>query len=129
MLKNVKLKPALFGNSIFSGISGITTLILMDPLNQLIGISEPLVLPILGVGLILFAGTIVFHATRKVIDPMQVKLIIVQDLLWVVGSVVILSFQMFGLTHLGYILIGVIAIAVADFTFLQYHGLKNYRAS
>ncbi len=95
-------------------------------ISEIMGITQPMVLIVVGIGLLFFTATIIYHATRKTISATQVKLIIVQDGLWVIGSAIILAFKLFSLTVTGYILIAVVALVVADFGFLQYFGLKNY---
>ena len=47
-----------------------------------------------------------------------------QDWLWVVGSVLIIAFQAFGINRIGFIIIGVVALIVADFAIFQQRYLK-----
>lgn len=121
----IKLKTALLANATFSSISGVTMLLFSNWISELMGIPNKWVLPIIGGGLLFFASTIVYQATRDSINSNPVKLIILQDLLWVVGSLVILVFGLFDLTIVGKILIAIVAVAVADFAFLQWWGLRQ----
>ena len=121
----IKLKTALLANAIFSSLSGIAILLFSNWLSQLMGIGNEFILPVIGSGLVLFAATIVYHATRASINLNQVKLIIAQDLAWVVGSLIVIVFSLFNLTTIGYLLVGVVAVAVADFAWLQWIGLKR----
>ncbi len=55
-----------------------------------------------------------------------IKLIIALDIIWVVESLIIVVPQLFGLSFLGYFLIGAVAGWVALMAFLQARGLKQY---
>ncbi|MGB0369406.1 MAG: hypothetical protein ACPGD8_08365 [Flavobacteriales bacterium] len=121
----ISLKTALLANATFSSLSGIGMLLFSNWLSEIMGITNKWVLPVIGSGLILFAITIVYNATRPSISANQVKLIIAQDLAWVIGSLVVIIFGLFNLTTIGYLLVGVVTVAVADFAWLQWIGLKR----
>ncbi len=89
------------------------------------GVTEPNVLLYIGIGLLLFAGSVLFQAVRKELVRAQVNSIIVQDWLWVTGSVAVLAFQLFGLSVAGYLLIAFVAIIVADFALFQRKYLRG----
>lgn len=46
-------------------------------------------------------------------------------MLWVIGSLILILPQLFGLTLLGYILIGAVALWVAAMAILQTRGLQK----
>ncbi len=77
-----------------------------------------------GVILLPFAFFVYKTASAERISPKKVKFIISQDWLWVVGSVLIIALQAFGINKTGFIIIGVVAIIVADFAFFQQRYLK-----
>lgn len=103
-------------------------LVLNSNIMALMGLEIGWLLPAIGVGLIGFAATVAFQATRQVISAMQVKSIVLQDLIWVVGSTLVLIFDLGELTTVGKAIVVVIAIAVADFALFQWLGLKNRSA-
>jgi len=43
----------------------------------------------------------------------------------VIGSIIILGFQLFNISFTGYIIIGVVALIVADFALMQGYYLKR----
>ena len=125
MLKKIELKTVLLGNAVFSTVSGIAMLTFNGLLMEIMGIVLSWILPTIGAGLILFGLIIVYHATRPATSSFQVKLIIFQDVAWVLGSTIIIGFQLFELTTTGYVLMTVVGIAVADFALLRWIGLRR----
>lgn len=125
MIKKIDLKTALIGNAIFSTASGIVLMTWNGRLMEIMGVHLNWILPAIGVGLVIFGLAIVYHATRPAISAVQVKLIIFQDVAWVLGSTMIIGFQLFELTANGYTLMTLVGIAVADFALLQWIGLKR----
>lgn len=122
----IKLKTALLANATFSSISGVAMLLFSNWIAELMGIPNKWVLPIIGGGLLFFASTILYQATRVTINSNQVKLIIAQDLAWVIGSTIIIVFGLFDLTLVGCILIGIVSGVVMLFAYLQIRGLETY---
>jgi len=128
-MENIKkIKYALLANATFSTVSGLSLIFFKDQLATIMAVQKPGILLYIGIGLLLFAGFIVWLATRPVINKRLVKIIIIQDWLWVIGSLLILVFQIFGLSWVGYEMILGVAIVVGIFASLQqrYLGmLKN----
>ena len=120
-----KLKRVLLGNAIFSTVSGLSLLLFTDPIAAFMNIGMPSILMWLGVGLLLFAGLVAYHATRPTINAKQVQSIIIQDWAWVAGSAGILLFQLFNLSFWGYALVADVAVVVAVFALLQSRNLKR----
>ena len=77
---------------------------------ELFGRSEQSIFWIIGTVLVFFSSTIIFEVIRQ--RQLWIKLIIFQDILWVVGSGFILLKRPFNLTDLGYIIIAIVAIIV-----------------
>ena len=119
-----KLRIALKANALFSTISGLWIIFQYQQIAERMQISNATILLIIGIILLPFAFFVYKTATAEQISPKKVKFIISQDWLWVVGSVLIIALQAFGINKIGFIIIGVVAIIVADFAFFQQRYLK-----
>ncbi len=128
-MSTTRLKRALLSNAAFSSISGFSMLVFSAPLSQLIGLSQPVPLRLIGAGLLLFAGSIIWTATRPSIPAKAVRAIIWQDWAWVAASAVVILLQAFDLSNIGYFLIAGVAAIVALFAVLQHRYLLRSRLS
>lgn len=120
------LQKALTGNAVFSTLSALILLIFSTTMTDLFGLKEQFPFLIIGVVLLLFAGTIVFEIKRQRKKP--VYWIIIQDILWVLGSIVLLFLQPFGISTAGNILIAIVALVVLVFAILQYQGIQRLQS-
>jgi len=119
-----KLRNVLWINAIFSLINGLALTVFPTIIAHWMGIAFPDILRYIGIALLLFAGSVGFSASKKVLSKKEIQFIIYQDWAWVIGSMIILAFQLFDLQHLAYWLIADVAIVVAIFAFLQTKYLK-----
>ena len=119
-----ELKTYLTVNSIFSAISGIAMLVFPERLSQLFNINNAYVFPIIGGCLLLFAVFVWFVASRKLANKTLIQIITLLDILWVIGSFLIVFFELFNLSKTGNIIIAVVAIWIA---FLAYKQIKNIK--
>lgn|GEM_PF-3736565 len=120
-----KLRLVLKANAAFSCLSGV--LLLMDyGLADLMN-ANATSLKWVGAGLLLFATTVVLTAIRKVMNNKQVMSIIVQDMLWVLASLLVIVINAWNLSTLAYWLIGFTAVIVASFGTLQWRLLRRIR--
>ena len=123
-MTNKKLSLALKINAAFSVFNGLAMLFFYDQIAAWMEISQPIFLLVIGIILLGFAALVYKTATANIISDKMVKFIIVQDWLWVVSSVLIIAFQAFGINRTGFIIIGVVALIVADFAIFQQRYLK-----
>jgi len=119
-----KLRIALKANALFSTISGLWIIFQYPQIAERMQISNSTILLIIGIVLLPFAFFVYKTASDEHISPKKVKFIISQDWLWVVGSVLVIALQAFGINKTGFIIIGVVAVIVADFAFFQQRYLK-----
>lgn len=119
-----KLRLALKINAGFSLFNGITMLLFHEQIAAWMNVPVPKILLSIGIVLIGFAILVYKTASAATISEKTVKSIILQDWLWVIGSVLIIAFQAFGINQIGLIIIGVVALIVADFAFFQQRYLK-----
>ena len=123
-MDNKKLSLVLKANAIFSIVNGFAMLFFSKPIANFMGIDYPQILLGVGVGLILFGALVYKTASDTNISEKMVKFIIIQDWIWVAGSALLILTQAFGINRVGFILIGVVALIVADFAFFQQRYLK-----
>ena len=117
------LQRSLTANTIFSLFSGIILLLLAPYLTSLFGLSDPTAFWIIGGGLILFAFSV--YRQVKLQKPMGVLAIIVQDLLWVIGSIVLLVLNPFQISPTGNLMIGLVALVVLGLAMAQSSALAQ----
>ena len=120
-----KLQNVLKANAVFSMLSGSAILFFGNSIAEMMNISNAIILMVIGVGLILFGSFVWYQASRSNINIKKVKMIIIQDWIWVLGSILIIGLQLFQISFNGYILMGIVALIVADFAFFQKYYLKR----
>lgn len=117
------LRTSLLANAVFSTLTAITLLLFSRQVAVLFGLSRTLIFLIIGAGLLVFAASVAIEAGRQ--RPGKVRLIIIQDAIWVLASVVVLIFRPFDISSVGYVLIGVVAALVGLFGLGQWLGLSQ----
>ena len=122
---NTSLKNTLFANATFSAVSAMSILMFPSGMAEQMGITNIFWLTFVAIGLLLFVGLVVFVARFKTHQSFWVNLIIVQDLIWVMGSALVLLFQPWGLSNTGLTLITLVAILVGFFAWRQNHYLRT----
>jgi hypothetical protein len=105
-----ELQKSLKYNAIFSSISGLIMILFNNQIAELFGISNNSVFWIVGLILIYFTITIWYEIRKQ--RKIAVLWIIIQDFLWVIGSVILILLNPFDITSLGNLIIGIIAFIV-----------------
>lgn len=117
------LKTYLRINSAFSMLTGVLMVLFSDKLMKFFNsIDDQYLFDIIGLNLIAFALFVWYVSTKQLQNVILVKLISFLDIIWVIGSFIIVLFQLFNLSLNGYILITIVAIWVG---FLAYKQLKQ----
>jgi len=106
----VQLQKSLLINALFSGMSGIILVARYKHIANLFDISNTSVFWIIGVALIFFSVTIIYEIRRQ--NPLGVLAIIIQDYLWVLGSIILLIAQPFEVSIIGNSIIAMVALVV-----------------
>lgn len=119
------LKNVLLVNAISSAATALVLLAFPGFLAEVFGISQTAPFTETGIFLLLFATYVFFQSRKPQIQGGRLRFIISIDVLWVVGSLLIIVPQLFGLSLMGYLLIGGVAAWVAAMAFLQARGLKQ----
>ncbi len=120
-----RLQKALIANVIFSGISGITLMLLNKQIADLFGITNNTVFRVIGLVLLYFALTIGYEVAKQ--RRLAILWIIIQDFLWVAGSLILVLFNPFQITQTGNIIIGSIAVLVLVIGIHQARALHEIR--
>ena len=119
------LRRALQGNGAFSTVSGLVTLLGANAVAAFTGVQPAVVFIVLGISLLLFAAGLFWMTRETAVNPTLARIVIVMDVLWVVGSVILLLSNALPLTVAGKWAIGLVADMVALFAILQYIGLRR----
>jgi len=122
-----RLQLALKQNALFSSISGTLMIVLNKQLANLFGTTNNTVFWIVGLTLIYFALTIAYEIKKQ--RKWAVLWIVIQDVTWVLGSVILLVFNPFNITLTGNIIIGIIALTVLYMAINQKKQLNKMTAS
>jgi len=121
------LRTVLRLNALFSFVSGLAFLFAAGPMGQFIGVEALLALRILGISLLPFAAFVYWVTTSAAIRPSHARIIITLDVLWVIGSLILLLGSWLPLTTAGKWFVFLQADAVATFAILQTIGLRRLR--
>lgn len=123
------LRWVLYANAIFSTLCAALLLIDSGPVSRFMGWPLQWPLIIIGAGLLPFA-LFVFQSARRLPQSRRlVWAIFEMDLLWVIGSIIILLFSWPASTTVGgRWAIGIVAEIVALFAILEYIGLRRMKA-
>jgi hypothetical protein len=119
------LKTLFRANALFSIACAIDALVFTQYFAQWMGITQPIYLQLLGVGLVLFAGYVIWVSARPAISKPLALQIIAADLSWVVGTVLLLTLNPFGFTMIGQTIVLVIGMIVLAFAVLQIKATKR----
>lgn len=114
------IRSILYGNALFSGVSGLLSIFASQPIARAIGIDMPLVILILGIGLVGYAALIYFNASRPQISRSFVLFAVVCDTIWVLLSIILLLTNWIPFSVPGKWAIGILAAIVDVFATLQF---------
>lgn len=119
-----QLKTYLTINSIFSALSGFIMIFFRSELNELFAILNIYVFPFIGFNLLAFSAFVLFVSIKKPSNKILVRAIAILDLLWVLGSFIIIALGLFGISTTGKFLMGIVAIWIGFLAYKQYKHSK-----
>jgi hypothetical protein len=117
------LRSTLVINGISTVLCGAALLAAPGVLAELLGVSAPALLAVVGGGLVLYAGGLFWTARRRPIPDVAAWTAIVLDLGWVFGSVAVIEVGI--LTRIGTGLVALVAAVVLTFAVLQFVGVRK----
>ncbi len=130
------LRRTLWGNAIFSMISGVVLVAFAGPFAALAteaplsvaGLELAIVFELLGVGVVVFGALAGWAASRESLPRGWARTIFVADVTWVAGSALVLLLPA-SWSAIGIAGIVVVALVVADIAVLEYLGLRRLSAA
>ncbi len=84
------LRLALAANAVFSLSSALFMIFRPALVGEWLGIQAPLILQLVGIGLVIFAAELIYQATRQRVTTWRALLASVADFSWVAGTIVLL---------------------------------------
>ncbi len=96
-----------------------------DALSQFLGLGNPLILTVVGIVLLLYMPMLVWLANQSPVPTHLAWEVIALDILWVIGSLILIFSDFIPLTTGGKWAIAITADIVGLFTILQYVGLRR----
>ena len=126
-----QLRLAVAANAGFSALSAGICWFATDAVARFTGIPADMIAS-LGIELGAFATALAFIASRRDLGQTWIRravgVVVALDVMWVLGSIALLSVPTsLTLTVAGQWTVGLVALAVADFAFFQYRGLRITR--
>jgi len=117
------LRASLRANAAFSALSGVILAIANGAIATLLGEVHPLLVLLVGVQLLFFAGLLVWLASRSEIPASLAVGVVVADLLWVFATILVVYIDV--LTRSGEALATVLAGIVLVMAILQSIGIRR----
>jgi hypothetical protein len=119
MNNQLNLSRILLANGVFCSTSGLIFTLSADPLAGFLN-TLPLVMTILGIGLLLYGLFIIYMSMRPVITKGFTLFAVLADSAWVLLSVLLLVLPALNFTADAKWTIGIIAVVVDVFATLQF---------
>jgi Ca2+/Na+ antiporter len=124
-MRTKTLRTALVANALFSALTGMALLVFGEPIAGWIGVGAPFVYRVLGGGLLVFAGLVGWIGTRRTVDTFRAALISLADLLWVIGTVVLILSTLETVETHGIVALLLVATVVLFFGLRQLRGIEE----
>jgi len=120
------LRYALVGNATFSSITGLFIIVAHDWIAHLLGVGGSAGMIGLGIGLLVFAATLLINARRPELKLTDAWAVVLMDLGWVAGSYILVLVAPF--TPEGRWVIAAVADLVLVFAVLQWMGIHRIQS-
>jgi hypothetical protein len=119
MNNQLNLSRILFANGVFCATSGLIFTLAANPLAGFLN-TIPLVMIVLGIGLLLYGSYIIFISMRPIIIKGFTLFAVLADSAWVLLSVLLLVLPAFNFSVDAKWAIGILAVVVDGFATLQF---------
>ena len=129
MMQSSYARRVLWGNAIFSGVSGGLFSLASTIVAAFLGVDAPLAVTIIGIGLLAYAALIVWYVTRPTISWVFVLCAAIADTVWVLLSAVLLVTNVITLSSAGMWAVVVVALIVGGFAVAQYQLVRVDRGA
>ena len=114
------IRRILYGNAVFSGMSGLLFIFAARPVADFIGLDTSLAILLIGIGLLGYAALLYINASRAEISRSFVLLAIIADTTWALLSVLLLLTGWVSFSVEGKWVVGILAVIVDIFATLQF---------
>ena len=119
------LRSALLGNSIFCFLSGLDFVLFSGPVSRFLGLDSPTVIFVLGIILVAYALVVISQSRAQTLNLPFARFVIIADVLWVIGSAVLVFTNLVAFTTAGKWSVAIVADIVLVFAIVQYIGLRR----
>ena len=119
------LRRTLQANGIFSTVSGLLFTFAAGSVATFLGNIPAWIIMATGIILLAFAADLFYLSLQREINRTFVTAIIASDIIWVVGSAILLFTNWVTLTTPGFWAVAIVADIVAVFAALQWYGLRR----
>jgi len=117
--RDLPLRWALASNAAFSFSCALIMLFFPIQVGEWLGVQAPLILKIIGIGLVTFTAGLIYLATRQRSPTWQALLVSTADFAWVLGSIALLLVIPQEFSNLGKTLLAAVGGAVFTFAIWQ----------
>ena len=121
------LALAVRANGIFSEASGLFLLLASSTVAEMLGINAPWIVTVMGLGLVVYGGFLIYASMRGLVNAALGRIVVVLDLVWVAGAVLLLLGNLLDMTTAGRWFIAIIADIVLLFAIVQAIGVRRLR--
>ena len=118
---------SVFANAIFSGMSGVSMMLLSAPIAAFIGYANSQHIFWIGIFLVAFSARMFFASYTKRISKTDAVLVTAGDFLWVIGSLWLLMTNPGLFSRTGVVVVAAVAVVVFVFAELQTASLLRFR--
>lgn len=112
-------------NAVSTAACGVGMLATRGTLHTLFGLDSPILLDLIAIGLLVYAGALAFAAARRPVTRHVLLAFTVADGLWVAASIVVLLVFWGQLTPVARSLIIAVGLAVEVFATLQFRAARG----
>lgn len=125
-LSSQLLKKTLLANALFSDLCGFILLLGASTIAPLIGFNSPIILAVIGLGLMGYGAWLFLNARRAVPSLAQAQIAVAADVAWVIGAAVVILLGVLNTTG-NWILAGVTDVVLC-FAILQWVGIRRLQS-
>jgi hypothetical protein len=125
--KSALLRNTLKANALASALSGLAFFLGSGVLAPFMGINSPILLGALGVGVMIFAFGVFLVFQETPLNAHKGSLIFVLDVIWVIGSILLLIADPLTLSGEGKWIVLILGDIVGVFAVLEYLGIRRLR--
>lgn len=125
MMQSSYARRVLWGNAIFSGVSGGLFSFASTIVAAFLGVDAPRAVMIIGIGLFAYAAMIVWYVTRPTVSRTFVLCAAIADTVWVLLSAVLLVTNVIPLSGAGVWAVVIVALIVGGFAVAQYQLVRG----